>query len=410
MGLKDIITDFFSLEKKELELDYRDAPEKFRERKSGELEKVEEKKKELISRSRELSQEIEDSLDEIKGYKDTDDLDVVEDVADNFYQSRKRLLEDLTLSKDIEQHLENLKDFLEDFNDVTRKEGAVLKRVEKNSKNLSRVLQETVDHREEMEKFVEKEYTPVKKLEEVKQGVNEIKEKEKRIKELQHKLNETDTSKIEERIENLEEKIEDLKNSEEWREKNRLESKKQKLEDEKDEKISTINTDISKLERGLKKTIYAVENNDNSFKGGLSKLKSLKQHNFRENTSVTDELKEAERIVEKEDLLSDRQRKKFSDTVEKFFDLDSRVQKIKVLDEEINELQEKIEGFNVDSRLEKFEKDLASARKDLERKKNEINSIEQDLEKLNDLKQESLENLEKALNNELKVEVNLKKD
>lgn len=410
MGLKDRITGLFSSEKEQLEFSYREAPEKFRERKTSELEKAENRKNELVDRSRELSKEIEESLDEIKGYRDSEDLDVVEDVAENFYQSRKRLLEDLNLSDDIEKHLEDLQDFLEDFNDVTRKEGAVMKRVEKNSENLSRALQKTVEHRDKVENFLEKDYKHVKKLDEVKQEVNEIEEKESSIKELEKELEETDTVEIEERVEDLEKKIEDLKNSEEWKEKNSLKSKKQKLQEEKDEKISRINTDISKLERGLKKTIYAVENSEPGFEGDLSKLKGLKDHSFRENTSVTEELREAEKIVEKEDLLGERQLEKFSSTVKEFSDLDSRVQKISVLEEEISEVEEKLSEFELDSRLEKLEKKLTSARKDLERKKDEINSTREDIENMKDVKQESLENLEKALSHELNAEVELKEE
>lgn len=407
MGLKEKITSVFSSEKEELEVDYTEAPEEFRQRKSSELENARERKHNLVEKSHDLAERIEDSLEEVKDYKDVDGLKAVEDVAESFYTSRKRLLEDLEFSKDLENHLADLEEFLQDFNDVSRKEGVVMKRVEKKSGRLSRVLQQAVEHRDEIEEFVENGYSNVLKLQELEQEVEEIRESGKKIGELEEKLENPSIEEREEKINELKEKISELRESEEWQERKRLESKKEKLEEEKDQKISDIKREISKLDRGLKKAIYAVENEDTGFSGDLGKLKSLQDGKFRGNTDVTDELEQIFKVIEENSLLGKRQRKKFSSAVDNLSDLEKQVQEIDVLEEEIGEVREKLRETEVEEELESLNRELESARKDLEEREDEIEEVREELENLKESRQEKISGLERSLGRKLNADVTL---
>lgn len=408
MGLKEKITSVFSPEKEEIEIDYTKAPEEFRQRKSSELENARGRKQDLVERSHDLAERIEDSLEEVKDYRDVDDLKAVEDVAESFYTSRKRLLEDLEFSEDLENHLTDLEEFLQDFNDVSRKEGVVMKRVEKKSGRLSRVLQEAVEHKEEIEEFMDNGYSNVLKLQELEQEVEEIKDSSKKIGELQETLENPGIEKKEEKISELEGKISELRDSDEWQEREHLESKKEKLEEEKSQKISDIKREISKLDRGLKKAIYAVENKDTGFSGDLGKLKSLRDGKFRENTDVADDLEQIFEVIQENSLLGKRQRKKFSSAVENLSELEKQVQEIGVLEEEVEEVSEKLGDTEVREELESLEKDLNLARKDLEERENEIEDVKEELEKLNESRQRKISGLERSLGHELNAEVALK--
>lgn len=85
MKLKEKISDFLSSEREELTIQITELPEVFRERKKTEIEEALETEDQMKERSEEIIDQLGESLVEIKDFKDDEDLKVVEDVAQSFY-------------------------------------------------------------------------------------------------------------------------------------------------------------------------------------------------------------------------------------------------------------------------------------------------------------------------------------
>ena len=322
-GILERLREFFSGSEKHVELEWRNASEEFRDRKSRELEKTREKSSELIEKTETLVEKLESDLEEIKDYSDDDDLNVVEDVAENFYRTRKNLTEKFDPSENIEQHYRDLDDFLEEFNDVSRKEGAVMKRVEKGSGNLPSRLEEIMNHRESIGEFLEDGYTVVKKMHEIQGFEDEIREKKQEIKEVSKRIENLQESDLEEKLEKIDSQVQELHESEDWQEKESLEQELELLEDKRSQEEKKISRKVSKLERGLKKLVYSVENEGESFEGSLEKLKQLMDGNYRQIDDPKPDLENAAGLLDELGELEDRQMEKFRETVAELDDFDS---------------------------------------------------------------------------------------
>lgn len=406
-GFLDRVKDVLSSEEEEIELEPESAPEVFRERRSGELEKARSRAGELVEKTDNLLERLEEDLEEVKGYEDAADLDVVEDVAENFYNTRKRLIENLDFSEDIEEHHEDLEDFLDEFNDVSRKEGAVMKRVQKGSGDLSGTLQELMDHREEVEDFLRNGFRPMKRLEHLEELGEEVEEIREEAERLEKELEEHDTEDIEQELEEIDQEISEIKESDEWREKENMEEQLHLLEDKRSEKEKEVRRKVSKLERGLKKLIYRIENKNQEFDGDFVKLKALFNGNFRKLDSPFPELREAAEILDSEELLEERQQEKFEKAVEELESFESDLEEIREFEEDIEKVEDKLEDLDLEEKRRELEKERRSVENRLEDKENEMEDLEDSVEdkerELEDKKQE----IERKLDSYLKADVNV---
>ncbi len=407
MSIREKIEGLLKKEKEELKIELSDVPEIFRGRKEYEINKALDKEEELKALSEEIITQLEDSLDEIKDFKDDEDLQVVEDVAQSFYNRRKNLIEDLKLSENLEEHVNDFKSFVEYFNDVSRKEGVVMKRIEKQSGELQSSIQEMIDHSEELEEFLENGYRPVTKMQETEHTTSEIQELQEEIEDTKKEIKELKKSDRENELESRKQELADLRESQEMKEKKELENRKEELKDSKDEKISSINKDISKIERGLKKAIYEVRNNDTDFSGDLKGLEGLMEHEFQKNIDAVDDLEEIEQIIEKNSLLGDRQMQKFREGAENLSDLEEQLKQVSEIEDEIKEVEEELEELDVTTEKEDLEKSIRSIESEIEQNEERVSELEDRLEELRERLDDRVSSFEDSLSRELDADVTI---
>ena len=109
------ILDKITPEKEELSISWEQADKVYRDRKASELENIDKREDKLSKKTEELIETLGDSLEAFDNYDDSKDLQIVEDVAQNLYRTRKRMVQNFKTSKDIEQQAQDLEDFLEEL-------------------------------------------------------------------------------------------------------------------------------------------------------------------------------------------------------------------------------------------------------------------------------------------------------
>lgn len=378
MDLKELLQKYFPRQKGTRKISWRDAEEFFREEKASELEQAREEGKSYRKRTGELVKQLGEGIEAFNDYDDSQDLQIVEDVAQNFYRSRKRMIENFEASEDMEEHLEDLQAFLDDFNDVTRKEGEVMKYVKDDSKELSTALEEIIQHREDMEHFVETDYQAVIQLEEVREFLDEIEELEEDLEEAEEGLEGKDTRDISQDIEEIEEKLDEIEETEEWKHKKSLEREKKELNEKKRRKRKEIKSKISEMDRGLTKILYSIENEGLEFEGRKKVLERLEN---REIDSVEDpgpELEEAIEKVEEKDILEGKDLEKFRKGIEGLEDFSEMKEEVSDLESEIEDVKRGLDDTDIGEEKEELREKKRKLERDLEEKKDDVRDLEEE--------------------------------
>jgi DNA repair exonuclease SbcCD ATPase subunit len=317
----------------------------------------------------------------LKGFEDSKDRQVINDVVDNIISDRIEMIEQLSLPENPEKLYDELDEFIEDFQSLTQKEGAVLEEAYL-QKQISRTIGGLENQRERLESFLESEYSTVTNYKELKELLNRRENLLEEIDELQEKIGELEVEKLESEISDIEEQLSELENSSEWNEYEELQDKVKWKKSERKQLISDLKTSLSKMERGLKKLIYQARNGDTSV-GSIRVLEKLQNKNtdrLLENPEKTAEaLKEAEESLP-EDLLNDRQQKKFLKAIEEVEDIPEISEQIDSLESEVEELEKQIENHSVINEKSKLESEKKAIEKQLEDEKSEKQNLEKRFE------------------------------
>ena len=404
MGLKDIRKKFFGTE--ELTVDYGEAPEVYRDRRLKEIENAERRAEELKDRTYSLLDSLRSDLDQMKDYSDDEGLKVVDDVAEDFAQSQKLTVEEADFSDDISQHLEDLEDFVSKFNDVSEKQGQVMRRINNRTELLS-VLEDINDHVSDIKEFLSSRYTVLEQYHRIKKLEEEVTEIENDIKQKKSRKESISTTEKEEKKKDIEEEIKELKESDEWasfQEKNR---RLEELEDEKQEIRNSISKNISTMRRGLKKLIYQVQNDEIDFDAEIDKLDKISEGSYVDAGNIQEELDEARKRIKEEELLEPRQIQNFVDASRELSDFRELIQKRDRLEEEIQELEAEIVGSDVKETVEGLERDLRDYENKIQKMQSRKDSLEKEIRELKDEKEEKIGEIEALMNDGIDASISV---
>ena len=405
--LKRIRNILQSEEKEKLETRLDEIDETFRQERIKEIEKARDRRDGLVQQSRDIISDIEDSLEEVREFEDEEDLDIVEDVAENFYNTRKNLLKNLELSEDIEKHSEDFNSFVEEFNDVSMKEGAVMQRIHSKSGKLGESIEEAVDHSEELEKFVENGFKPVLKLREFSDEKAKLERKRRKLDSVKSELEDLEIEKAREKVSEKKEEITELEESDEMARKEELESQREKLVEKRDSSKKSIERNISGIERGLKKAIYAIENGEIEFSGRKSDLQRLLDREYMEKPEAAQNLRGLVDQLESNSILEGRQLESFRDGCRELENLGDRVEEVRSLEDEIEKLEEEIDDLEVAREYEELEEELSRLQEELDRLEERRSELKQDRDELEEEIRQEVQQLEKSLSQELGREVEI---
>jgi chromosome segregation ATPase len=404
--LLESVKKFFSNRTETVELG--EVTDFYREEKESEIKEAERKAEELMDQTDNLLEELDEGIEELKGYEHDKGIQAVEDVADNFYSSRKRMIERFDSPDGIEEHVEEFADFAEEFNDVSRKEGEVLKFIEKQSGKLPQTIEKLVSHREELEEFLENEYTAVSNLEEIRERLGDISDRRKELSELRDRIDESEIKDLKERKDELEGRMEKVEQSQEWQEKTRKEEKIEELEQDKQDIISELSRQVSRIERPVKKMLYSIENEDVGFEADEDKLRKLMDREFHEIEGLGPVLKETEKVLKEEDIADRDKRKKFLKAKAELSQLEERKHEVGELEEEISQLQKSLDKMDVQEKRNDLQKQAQELRQKIERKEEQLEERKTEADRLvgeiEDLEQQIQSVLNKAFGFDVKLD------
>ncbi len=382
-----------------LETSLEDAEDFFREQRQEELREAEKRFKELEHRLEEDLEELKADLEELEGYDDYKDRTVIEDVVDNISRDRQKLLEELELPGHPEELLDALEELLEDFNDLSRKEAAVIKEA-----NLMNEIQEPMtdiqEVRKELEDFLEDEYKVRKTLEQLEELSGQREQLQLEIEERELELEDIDRESVDQAIESNEREVENLLDSGEWQDYQGLQEQLEEARRRKKEQEQELGKAVNRMERGMKKLVYQIKNGDIEFEGDVSVLEDIRDGNTGELVEKPGEVvKAAEDAtgVLPMDLLDDASHRKFMDGAEFLMGLPSHHQELMEINDRIEELEEKVDNHSAREKkkeLEEEREELEQEIAELEKKRNRLEKeIEEKEKKLSDTEQQIKETL-----------------
>lgn len=404
----DFLKKIFREEKKELAYELGEAPKRLRDLKEEELVKADEESEKLMHKSEQVLDRLSKSLDEVKGYEDHQGIEAVEDVANNFYNSRKRLINNLELSDNPVQHKNDLEEFIEEFENVSRKEEAVMKRVRNEADSLFKSIKEFHEHLEEFNNFLEEDYKVVTSIESLEKQVNEIKQVEDRKERLIEEKNNLNIEGLKEEVSGLEYQIEQLEDSDEWQRKIKIEDELDSLQKDRDKIESELKRQLSKVERPVKKLVYNIESGNTEYNGSIQELKNIRDQQLEELETVN--LFEAYELAEKEDFIDDSQAEKMRVVAEELEDFIERKKRIAKLGEEIQEKKAELKGLEVDDDRRKIVNKLSSKKEEIREEKIGEENLQEDIEGLEKKKSDLINQVETDINNLTRHKIEIKEE
>lgn len=405
MSILQPVKNLFSQRTETVELG--DTLEFYREEKKDEMKQAERKAEKLMDKTDELLHEIDEALEELKGYEHEKGIQTVEDVADNFYNSRKRMLDRFEPPRDIQDHTKEFGELVEEFNDVSRKEGEVLKFIENQSGDLPQLIEKMVNHREKLENFLENDYTAVTGYHKLEDRLQEISDRQKELSELRDDLSTSEIKELKQRKKELEKKISSVEESTEWQEKIRKEEKIEQLEEEKEQIITDLSREVSRIERPVKKLLYSVENDDVDFNADQEKLRKLLDRGFYEIEGLEQVLNETERVLEEEDIADRDKRRKFLDAKVELSNLEDKKYEVDNKEEQIQELQNELDQMTVTEKRNDLREEAKELRQKIERKEDELEKDKEEADRLAGEIKDLEDKVENDLNKYLDPEIEL---
>lgn len=359
--------------KEDIQVRLKNSASFIEERNEEEINHAEEEFRGIQDEIEEILEDLKGFLEDLKNYSDPQNRSVIEDVSQNIYRDRKRLIEKFGISEDPEKLLEDLGDFIEDFETLKIKENKVLDHVEPSRKVFER-FKDIKKTKKDLKRILEDRYSVIKRKKSLERVVSEIENLEEEVKGLENKIGGFEASDISERIEEAEEELEEIEESPEW---SKISEKRKKIdslkEDKKDisRKIGEI---FSSLERGLKKIIYNAENSDVEISG--SELDLLKEVKNGEKKVFPDNLiEDLKRIAEEKDIISGRYEDAFLEALESISKVPQLREKRKSIVEEISGLKEELENLNIEARKEEKMEEIETLKEeksDIERKRKRL--------------------------------------
>lgn len=373
----------------ELVLKPKEAVEMVEKTSEEKLQKIEDREQHLISETDRLLDGLRDNLGKVDEYEDIDGIKAAEDIAESFYNSRKIMIENFNPEENSESYQEELQKFLEEFNDVDRKEKALMDRMKSDVAGIAQNVQNLDEALADLDEFNNNALNYRKDVEKLRNQYSQLEELQNKKEDAEEKLEKTEDEleQLADEVNEVEENIQDLEQGEEWQKREELEKEIEQLNSDRKQIEKRLSSAVSNLDRGLKKLIYQIENRGLEFDGSKANLVNLRDENFTELERMNNDLKLAEKKIEKEEILTGRQLDDFKAQVSEELSFVSEAKDITELNQEIQGLREEIDNFEVVEKKSGLEHRI-------EELENERNKLKDQLEAYRRSKEDSYEKIE----------------
>lgn len=387
-----------------LEVEVEKADAVFKENKTETIAKAWQKSERLQKSTDNIVQGLKTVLEDIEGFQDDKGRKAVDDIAENLVDNRKEVIENFSSKKNPEENLEAVREFMRDFQDLKRKEAAVLEITAK-EKEIGGYMKQLEDLSDEIESFLEEEYSAVKSHERLKEIMEKIDESESEIDGLKNNLEEINIEVLESSVKEKRKEVQNFRQGQEMEEYEGLKEKAEKMKKQRKDIVETVDSSLSKMKRGLKKLVYQSQNSGLELKYPelLRLMRDQKTGEIREKPEKVE--KALPQLREKGEI-SETQREKLLKGISSLENLSDIETKIEDLDKNIEKIEFEISEHPAPEKLQSMEKEAENLEKELEKKKEKKQDIKSDIEdfksRKKDLKQEIKSIFESNFDREIK--------
>lgn len=353
------------------------AVARFMEENKQQLQEVEKQAEELRTAVLDALDDVETVLQELSEYED--DNTRVQDVASNVSHDRLRQIEKFDAPADPDAFHTAMEELIKTFRSVSRKEQAVLDHIGDPVKRVFRRIDTLEEHVDRLEEFLSTDHTVSQAYQDLQDHVSEWGELREERTALKEGIETIDTDTLRARIDDVEEQLTALKDHPEQKKKEELTDVLEELKAERDTLQKDVARAASKMERGLKKLLYAARNGDASMDTEhLQVLETIRDVTASESRMLFEQQPQddaAKRITHEhttpaadvadavtaavervEDIdLGDRQQKKFENGADQLQNLDEIRDKMEQLNDQIAEKQEQLNDLEIDDRRSELE-------------------------------------------------------
>lgn len=387
-----------------LKIELREADEAFRDNKAEAIDEASNKGEKFQEEAEKKVQGLESVLDDIEGFQDDKGRKAVDDIAENLVSDRKNVIQSFSSKKDPEENLKEIREFMRDFQDLKRKEAAVLEITSK-EKEIGGYMKQLEELSEEIEEFLDEEYSVVRDYEEIKEKLEKLEDLEEEKEKLEEKIGEIDLYEIEASLEEKRDEKARFRDGEEMEEYQELESRRDEMEQERKEIIESLESSMSKMKRGLKKLIYQAENSDLELEN-TDTLRSIRDQNTEEVLEKPAEVEKALQQLEDKGDISQTQRDKLLEGVSGLEDLTDKKEKIEQMKEGISEIESEIKNHSAPEKMEKLEEEVEVSEKTLEDRESRRQELKSGIEDLKSRREKLSQEIKTVFKSNFEREVN----
>ncbi len=398
-------------EKKERNVLLEDVIDFFKEEKKDQLEAEKAKAEELKKQLKEKFFVLEKKVEKLENFKSVSEKPRIDDTVENFYRTRLKLFEKTDLPEDFFELEKELEDFINDFEKVKKKEQIILKRAGEEVDQVFKELRELKKISNMFSNLIENNFKSVKTIRSLKRISKEIEELKAKASNLKERKKKIDISTLEKEINEVRKDIREHEKDDRWEKLKELKKEKEELEDRKKNLKKDLSSAASNMERGIKKLVYEVENNDLELgKDVMTMVENIRDRNFGSIQGSSEKMGKVIDAVEKRNILGKRNFENFREAAKTFENIEEYNEKIDEFDKNIGSINEQIEEFSLERENKVLKNRFKSLERDLEAEKNKLRNIDDELkrnEKEIDKKIEKMEsNLNKCFFDEILVKNN----
>ena len=354
----------------------------FENKRASSIELENKKAQELEKDIHNKFETLENCLRELKGYKSSSSNPRIDDTVENFYRIRMNLLEEIDLPEDFFELKDVLKEFIDNFETMKKKEQVVLKRAGEEVDQVFKEFRELKRTSNKFSNLIENNFKSVKTMRNLERISEEIKELKAKANNLKERKKNIDTSTIEKKINEVRKDIREHEEDDRWEKLKELKKEKEKLEDRKNNLKKDLSSAASNMERGIKKLVYEVENKDLELgKDVMTMVEKIRDRNFGSIQGCSEKMEKVIDAVEKRDILGKRNFENFREAAKTFENIEEYNEKIDDFDENIGKINEQIEEFSLEKEGKILKNRVKSLERDLEAEKNKLRKIDDELKR-----------------------------
>lgn len=387
------------------------AVDHFEDAAAEQITAAEEQEDVLRADIQEALSDVENALQALEEY-DHDNTRVA-DVTTNVAADRLRRINTFDVPDDPQQLFTALDTLIDDMRAVSRKEQAVLDHVDGPVKQVFRQVDDLEDHAEELEQFLDAEYSVVQARQELETLVDRWHRLREERDELEQELADIDIDAVRNDLRNVAQQLDDLADDPEQQEKEALEQDISDLEDRRDSLQQTVGSAASAMERGLKKLLYATRNGDVSLSHEhVQVLEAIRDGRVAQEftppaADVEAAVDAALDAIDQIDL-GDRQQQKFQDGADQLRDLEDIRSEMERIEEQIDEKQEALDALSIDDRRAELKQERKRLQRTLQDRRDKQQQLEERIDEkeqaIADVRHEIEELLNDHLRNKIRVE------